>query len=69
MNIINEFREKIFSSIAKLEEDGVIPKGFDYSGVVVEFCKDPKHGFIATNAAMIIAAQLNKQSNTAGTSA
>jgi len=40
---------------AALAREGVIPQGLDYSRIVVEPPRDPAHGDMATNAAMVLA--------------
>lgn len=53
----------ISSSVATannaLIQVGVLPSGIDQSRVVVEPAKDPAHGDIATNSAMVLAKQAN----------
>src|SRR4051812_6036122 len=53
----------ISSSVATannaLIQVGVLPSGLDQSRVVVEPAKDPSHGDIATNPAMVLAKEAN----------
>ncbi len=55
MNIFKDFREKVVEQLEVLVADGVLPQGLDLSRVSVEPPRDPSHGDIATNAAMVLA--------------
>ncbi|MCH2314422.1 MAG: arginine--tRNA ligase, partial [SAR202 cluster bacterium] len=55
MNYFSYLRQKILEILLKLEKDEVIPKGLDHSHITVEFPRDPKHGDLSTNAAMVLA--------------
>lgn len=51
------FSAKIDAILAQLEADGVLPSGTQRRGVTVEPPRDPSHGDLATNAAMVLAKQ------------
>ena len=55
MNYFLYLRKKIIEILLKLENSEVLPKGLDYSHITVEFPRDPKHGDLSTNAAMVFA--------------
>lgn len=55
MNIFNHIRGTIEHSIAELSDSGKVPAGLDLSKIGVEPPRDPDHGDISTNAAMVIA--------------
>jgi arginyl-tRNA synthetase len=52
MNIFSEIKQEIISAISSLEEN------LDISNITTEFPKDPMHGDISTNVAMVLAPQL-----------
>ena len=49
------FAERIDAVLAALEMEGVLPAGTPRTNVAVEPPRDPSHGDIATNAAMVLA--------------
>src|SRR5687767_14227565 len=55
MNIFALFERRVADALARLAEAGNIPQGLDISRVVVEPPRDPSHGDLATNAAMVLA--------------
>ncbi len=55
MNIFDDFQRRVSAIIARLGAEGVLPQGLDTSRVVVEPPRDPSHGDLATNAAMVLA--------------
>ena len=55
MSIFNDIRELVLSSLDKLAAAGDLPAGLDYARVIVEPPRDPAHGDMATNAAMVLA--------------
>ena len=46
--------------MADLTEAGHLPQGLDFGRVVVEPPRDPSHGDLATNAAMVLAREAVK---------
>ena len=57
MNHFAYIREKVISILADLSDAGTIPADLDTSRVSVEPPRDPEHGDVATNAAMVLAKQ------------
>lgn len=55
MNIFNHIRDIVQQSIEELVAAGTIPEGLDLSRINVEPPRDPEHGDLSTNAAMVIA--------------
>ncbi|NIX77236.1 arginine--tRNA ligase [Microvirga terricola] len=55
MNIFALFEKRVADALGHLAEAGKIPSGLDVSRVVVEPPRDPSHGDLATNAAMVLA--------------
>ena len=54
MNIFNTYKDQIRHVLSQLEQDGVLPEGTDTSRVTMEPPRDPSHGDMATNAAMVL---------------
>jgi arginyl-tRNA synthetase len=55
MNVFSEFREIVIKVLDQLVEKAQLPAGLDYSKIACEPPKDPAHGDIAINAAMVLA--------------
>lgn len=55
MNIFGLFEKRVADALGRLAGEGKIPAGLDASRVVVEPPRDPSHGDLATNAAMVLA--------------
>lgn len=60
MSLYLEMRAAVMAVLAKLVEKGVLPEGADFTNVVVEAPRDPSHGDLATNAAMVLAKPAGK---------
>jgi arginyl-tRNA synthetase len=56
-NIFGDFRRVLLSALDTLAAEGALPAGLDVSRVAVEPPRDPAHGDLATNAAMVLAGQ------------
>src|SRR5215469_4004672 len=56
-NIFGDFRRVLLSALDALAAEGVLPAGLDVARVAVEPPRDPSHGDLATNAAMVLAGQ------------
>ena len=56
MNLYNYFRDVVLKELQAIE----LPPGLDMARVMVEPTRDPKHGDIATNAAMVLAKPAGK---------
>ena len=61
MNIFNEFREVLVKQIRGLASEGAIDDPVDLSRVAVEPPRDPAHGDLSTNAAMVLAKQVQEK--------
>ena len=55
MNLFADIRIAVVQKLANLADAGVIPMGLDTSSVSVEPPRDPAHGDMMTNAAMVLA--------------
>ena len=55
MNIFRYFEDRVEVALKALEKEGVLPAGIDISRVAVEPPRDPSHGDLSTNAAMVLA--------------
>lgn len=55
MNIFSLFAEKMEAQCHKLALEGHIPNGLDISRATIELPKDPEHGDLASNMAMVLA--------------
>ena len=60
MNPFTHFKTVLDSALESMVEEGFLPKGLDVSKVVVEAPRDPSHGDITTNAAMVLAKPAGK---------
>src|SRR5690348_3293963 len=56
-NIFGDFRRVLLAALDRLASEGALPAGLDFSRVAVEPPRDPAHGDLATNAAMVLAGQ------------
>jgi arginyl-tRNA synthetase len=54
-NIFADFRWVVLAALDDLTERGDLPRGLDFGRVAVEPPRDPSHGDLATNAAMVLA--------------
>ncbi|MCR9113417.1 MAG: arginine--tRNA ligase, partial [Rhodobacteraceae bacterium] len=55
MNLFTEIRAEVLGALQGMQEAGDLPEGLDMSNVAVEPPRDPAHGDMATNAAMVLA--------------
>src|SRR5881392_1551142 len=55
INIYGDFRRLLLTVLDGLVAEGVLPTGLDFTRVAVEPPRDPAHGDLATNAAMVLA--------------
>ena len=60
-NIFALVLDKVRAANTALAADGVMPAGLDQSRIVVEPPRDPTHGDMATNAAMVLAKDAGKK--------
>jgi arginyl-tRNA synthetase len=55
MNLFSEIRTLVIETLDALAAEGALPQGLDLAAVTVEPPRDPLHGDMATNAAMVLA--------------
>ena len=55
MNIFHHIREKVEKALKTLADRGILPQDTDLSRITVEAPRDPAHGDVTTNAAMVLA--------------
>jgi len=55
MNLFDEIRTLVLENLATFQATGTLPEGLDFSAVTAEPPRDPAHGDMATNAAMVLA--------------
>ncbi|NNE82292.1 MAG: arginine--tRNA ligase [Silicimonas sp.] len=55
MNIFAEIRTSVIETLDAMVADGALPAGLSWGNVTVEPPRDPGHGDMATNAAMVLA--------------
>ncbi|MFO1175072.1 MAG: arginine--tRNA ligase [Paracoccaceae bacterium] len=55
MNLFSELRALVVTSLEAMVAEGSLPAGLDFAAVAVEPPRDPAHGDMATNAAMVLA--------------
>jgi arginyl-tRNA synthetase len=55
MNVFAEVEGKVVAALEGLQRDGTLPDGLDFGAVAVEQPRDPSHGDLACNAAMVLA--------------
>ena len=57
MNLYCHLQTRVTGALAGLAEAGQLPPGLDVSRVLVEPARNPEHGDVTTNAAMVLAGQ------------
>ncbi len=55
MNLFSDIRALVIDSLTAMVAEGTLPEGLDFANVTVEPPRDPLHGDMATNAAMVLA--------------
>jgi arginyl-tRNA synthetase len=55
MNIFRYFEERVQAALEALVGEGALPADLDFTRVAVEPPRDPSHGDLSTNAAMVLA--------------
>ena len=55
MNLFTEIHALVLDALAAMQGEGALPEGLDLGNVTVEPPRDPAHGDMATNAAMVLA--------------
>jgi arginyl-tRNA synthetase len=54
-NIFADFRRLVLAALDDLAAEGALPMGLDFGRIAIELPRDPAHGDLATNAAMVLA--------------
>jgi len=55
MNLFSDIRALVIDALGTLQGQTALPEGLDFANVTVEPPRDPLHGDMATNAAMVLA--------------
>ena len=55
MDVFAGFHGRVLGAVQQLKHDGVVPPDASIEGITLEPPKDPSHGDLATNAAMVLA--------------
>ena len=55
MNVFRHFRDRVRDSVITLSDAGMLPAGLNTDRITVEAPRDPSHGDLSTNAAMVLA--------------
>ncbi|MDQ1900916.1 arginine--tRNA ligase [Paracoccus sp. WLY502] len=55
MNLFTDLRGVVLAALGQMTQAGELPQGLDFANVAVEPPRDPAHGDMATNAAMVLA--------------
>ncbi len=55
MNIYRDVADKVTAALSALKDDGTLPRDLDLAGVDIQEPRDPAHGDMASNAAMVLA--------------
>ena len=55
MNLFTQIRQQVLAALDAMVAEGALPDGLDTANVTVEPPRDPAHGDMATNAAMVLA--------------
>ena len=55
MNLFSDIRVLVIDALRALQAEGTLPPGLDFTAVAIEPPRDPAHGDMATNAAMVLA--------------
>ncbi len=59
MDVFAGFHGHVLAAVQQLKHDGVVPVEASIEGITLESPKDPAHGDLATNAAMVLAKPAN----------
>ncbi|WP_435312281.1 arginine--tRNA ligase [Primorskyibacter sedentarius] len=55
MNLFADLRALVIETLTTMTAEGTLPEGLEFANVTVEPPRDPAHGDMATNAAMVLA--------------
>jgi arginyl-tRNA synthetase len=61
MNAYRHFIGEIVAALKSMQAAGELPENLDFSAITAEPPRDPAHGDIATNAAMVLAKPAGKK--------
>src|SRR5690606_40461422 len=61
MDVFAEVEAKVLDALKELQTAGVLPDALDFGNVAVEQPRDPSHGDLACNAAMVLAKPAGKK--------
>ncbi|TNF18592.1 MAG: arginine--tRNA ligase [Rhodobacteraceae bacterium] len=61
MNLFSDLRGTVIAALEQMQSEGALPEGLDFANVAVEPPRDPLHGDMATNAAMVLAKPAGKK--------
>jgi arginyl-tRNA synthetase len=61
MNAYRHFVERVIAALQDMQKAGELPAALDFSAITAEPPRDPAHGDIATNAAMVLAKAAQKK--------
>ncbi|TMV06482.1 arginine--tRNA ligase [Ruegeria sediminis] len=59
MNLFSEIRGLVLDALQQMQSEGALPEDLNFDNVTVEPPRDPAHGDMATNAAMVLAKPAN----------
>jgi arginyl-tRNA synthetase len=60
VNIFNSFKDRLLECIEELQNKGELPKNLDVATISVEPPRNPDHGDVSTNAALLLAGVLKR---------
>src|SRR5438128_7962625 len=60
-NFFGDFRRLVLTALGDMAAEGKLPPALDLGRVTVEPPRDPAHGDLATNAAMVLARALKEE--------
>jgi arginyl-tRNA synthetase len=60
MNVFGLFERRVAEALERLAASGTLPEGLDLGRVLVEPPRDPAHGDLATNAALVLAKEARR---------
>lgn len=55
MNLFADIKALVLGNLKQLQTEGILPDNLDFTAITVELPRDPIHGEMATNAAMVLA--------------
>ena len=61
MNLFNDIRALVIETLETMTNSGELPHGLSFANVAVEPTRNPSHGDMATNAAMVLAKPANQK--------